>query len=241
MAKNVFISSSLSPSWRLCQIWRNSLKAFLRYRVHENGTDRHPKNTMKDYCTTKPLACVKSWDLHKKLIFSPTILSPTLDMNNSSSLMASLLTLFLTSSQPTHSYPAGRAASHRWRRNAETSCSSWGPRAAHRVILKAASLRSVTHRLADTPRVSCTCWWTKLWGWITAATEPGGVRFHHRCSGGRAQEFVGNVKDTKLKGNSSTVQGVPVDVLQLGQVISCNSLQAIHAFLVLCLVPSQYS
>lgn len=135
--------------------------------------------------------------------------------NSSSSDNASLLTLFLTSSRATHSYPAGHAASHRWRRNAETGRSSRGPQAAHRALLKAASLRSVTHRLADTPHVSCTCWWTKLWGWITpfTATELSGKQFNLLCSVGHAHKFVEDVKDTKLKDNSSTVQGIPVDTL----------------------------
>ncbi len=42
---NLFISSSLSPSTRLCQILRNSLKAFLRYRVDKNWTDRRTDNS----------------------------------------------------------------------------------------------------------------------------------------------------------------------------------------------------
>jgi len=77
--------------------------------------------------------------------------------------LVSLLTLCLTSSQPIRSNAAGCTTSHRWRRNAETGCSSWGPWAAHRAIQKPASLQSVTHRSADTPCVYCTCWWTKLW------------------------------------------------------------------------------
>ena len=40
------VSSSLSPSGRFCQILRNSLLVFLKYRVPENGTDGQPKNTM---------------------------------------------------------------------------------------------------------------------------------------------------------------------------------------------------
>ena len=36
---SVQISSSLSYSWHLDQIWRNSLNAFLKYLVHEIGTD----------------------------------------------------------------------------------------------------------------------------------------------------------------------------------------------------------
>lgn len=180
--------------------------------------------------------CKKLGFSHETSLFSNDI--TTLDIRISSSLNAPLPTLFTTTSWPTHSYPAGRVASHRWKRNAEEARSSWGPQAAHRAIPKAASLRSVTHRLADTPCVSCTCWWTKLWSSITpfTATEPGGEWFHHRCSGGHAHEFVENVKDTKLKGNSSTVQGVPVDALQLGKVISFNRLQAIHTSLVFCLV-----
>ncbi len=34
----ILISSSLSPSGRLYQIWRNSFKVFLSYHVHKNGT-----------------------------------------------------------------------------------------------------------------------------------------------------------------------------------------------------------
>lgn len=41
--------------------------------------------------------------------------------------------------------------------------------------------------------------------------------------------YVENVKDTKLKGNSSTVQGAPVDARQFGKVVSFNSLQEFHA------------
>lgn len=33
------IISSLSPSGHLCQMWRKSLKVFLRYLVHKNGMD----------------------------------------------------------------------------------------------------------------------------------------------------------------------------------------------------------
>lgn len=45
-------NSSLSRSECLCKIWRNSLKAFLRYCIHKNGTNRgtdgrtQPENVM---------------------------------------------------------------------------------------------------------------------------------------------------------------------------------------------------
>lgn len=34
----ILTSSSLSPSEHLCKVWRNSLKEFLRCRLHENRT-----------------------------------------------------------------------------------------------------------------------------------------------------------------------------------------------------------
>ena len=108
--------------------------------------------------------CKKSFWPSQEIFLSPprTILQPW--RKTSSSLNASLLTSLLSSSPPNWLL---RSTTHRWRRNAETGCSSRAPRAAHRAVLKAASLRSVTHRLADIPCVSCTCWWTKLWSWIT--------------------------------------------------------------------------
>ena len=127
----------------------------------------------------------KVFDLHKKYSSSPprTILQPW--RKTSSPLNASLLTSLLSSSPPSRLL---RSTTHRWRRNAETGCSSRAPPAAHGAALKAASLRSVTHRLADIPCVSCTCWWTELWTWITplAATE----WLHHRCSGGHTHAPV---------------------------------------------------
>lgn len=90
---------------------------------------------------------------------------------------------------------------HKWRRNAETGRSSWGPRAAQRAI-PMASLRLVTHRLADAPRVSRTRWWTKSWSWIDplTVTEPGGERFHHRYRGGLAHRVCGECERHKAEG-----------------------------------------
>lgn len=108
----------------------------------------------------------------------------------------------LTSSLSAHSYPhRSRHPSHKWRRNAETGRSSWGPRAAQRAI-PMASLRSVTHRLADAPRVSRTRWWTKSWSWIDplTVTEPGGERFHHRYRGGLAHRVCGKCERHKAEG-----------------------------------------
>lgn len=156
-------------------------------------------------------------DLHKKFSSSPprTILQPW--RKTSSSLNASLLTSLLSSSPPSWLL---RSTTHRWRRNAETGCSSRAPRAAHGAALKAASLRSVTHRLADIPCVSCTCWWTELWSWITplAATE----RLHHRCSGGHTHmhEFVENTRH-KVEGQQLCYAGRRV----------LSNLRAVHLIL----------
>lgn len=61
--------------------------------------------------TKMPLTFIEGWDLHKKLIFPPTLLRIWIEQ------------------QQTHSYSAGHTVSHRWRRNAETSYNSWGPQA----------------------------------------------------------------------------------------------------------------
>lgn len=114
--------------------------------------------------------------------------------------------MLLSSPLPSQLTPTQQVTSppNKWRRNAETGRSSWGPWAAQRAI-PMASLRSVTHRLADTPRVSpvladeyheaeSTCSLSQSDSTIATGVDS------------LAHEFAENVKGIKLKGNSSTVQ-----------------------------------
>lgn len=70
------IRSSLSQSGYLCEVWRESLKAFLRYRVHKHGLDgrttwKHATPLASNYIWHNPDLLynynlwVKCWNRHK--------------------------------------------------------------------------------------------------------------------------------------------------------------------------------
>lgn len=192
-------------------------KSFQSRWSFQETTERKKPNTLMYENDSGLLKKFLTFTRNSLLLPPRTILQPW--RKTSSSLNASLLTSLLSSSPPSWLL---RSTTHRWRRNAETGCSSRAPRAAHGAALKAASLRSVTHRLADIPCVSCTCWWTELWSWITplAATE----RLHHRCSGGHTHthmhEFVENTRH-KVEGQQLCYAGRRV----------LSNLRAVHLIL----------